>query len=124
MADTSALMYSVASECLKRPPYRCLASEIRELIPLLLHAQAAQDLRSLTDRYERLANYLEVFRAVQEGIQLADSIRILRHPARPRPGYCDPLGSFISELRAYCCSRRCDWQDKDRLQRNWHSARC
>jgi len=40
--------------------YRCMASEIRELIPLLLHSQAAQDLRSLADRYERLANYLEV----------------------------------------------------------------
>jgi hypothetical protein len=40
--------------------YRCMASEIRDLIPLVLHARAAEDLRSLADRYERLANYLEV----------------------------------------------------------------
>ena len=40
--------------------YRHMASEIRDLIPLLLHAQAVADLRLLADRYERLAHYLEV----------------------------------------------------------------
>ena len=40
--------------------YRSMASEIRDLIPLLLHAQAVADLRLLADRYERLAHYLEV----------------------------------------------------------------
>jgi hypothetical protein len=40
--------------------YRDMASEIRDLIPLLLHPQAVADLRSLADRYERLAHYLEV----------------------------------------------------------------
>ena len=40
--------------------YRAMASEIRDLIPLLLHAQAVADLRLLADRYERLAHYLEV----------------------------------------------------------------
>ena len=32
--------------------YRAMASEIRDLIPLLLHAQAVADLRLLADRYE------------------------------------------------------------------------
>ena len=40
--------------------YRSMASEIRDLIPLLMHAQAVADLRLLADRYERLAHYLEV----------------------------------------------------------------
>ena len=40
--------------------YRSMASEIRDLIPLLMHAQAVADLRLLADRYERLAQYLEV----------------------------------------------------------------
>ena len=40
--------------------YRAMASEIRDLIPLLLHAEAVADLRLLADRYERLAYYLEV----------------------------------------------------------------
>jgi hypothetical protein len=40
--------------------YRYMASEIRDLIPLLLHPQAIADLRLLADRYERLADYLEV----------------------------------------------------------------
>jgi hypothetical protein len=40
--------------------YREMAREIRDLIPLLLHAQAVEDLRLLADRYERLAHYLEV----------------------------------------------------------------
>jgi hypothetical protein len=40
--------------------YRAMASEIRDLIPLLMHAQAVADMRSLADRYERLAHYLEV----------------------------------------------------------------
>jgi hypothetical protein len=40
--------------------YREMASEIRGLIPMLLHAQAVADLRLLADRYERLAHALEV----------------------------------------------------------------
>jgi hypothetical protein len=39
--------------------YRDMASEIRGLIPLLIHPQAVADLRLLADRYERLAEYLE-----------------------------------------------------------------
>ena len=38
--------------------YREMASEIRELIPLLLHSEAVADLRLLADRYERLAHFL------------------------------------------------------------------
>ncbi|MGO9804596.1 MAG: hypothetical protein ACLPTM_04430 [Steroidobacteraceae bacterium] len=40
--------------------YRDMASEIRDLIPLLLHAQAVADLRLLADHYERVAHYLEM----------------------------------------------------------------
>ncbi len=40
--------------------YRAMASEIRDLIPLLLHAEAVADLRLLADRYDRLAHHLEV----------------------------------------------------------------
>jgi len=40
--------------------YRDMASEIRDLIPLLMHPQAVADLRLLAGRYERLAHYLEV----------------------------------------------------------------
>lgn len=40
--------------------YRHMASEIRELISLLVHPRAIADLRSLADRYEKLAHYLEV----------------------------------------------------------------
>ena len=40
--------------------YRYMAREIQDLIPLLVHPQAVADLRSLADRYERLAQYLEV----------------------------------------------------------------
>jgi hypothetical protein len=39
--------------------YRDMASEIRDLIPLLVHSQAVADLRVLANRYERLAHYLE-----------------------------------------------------------------
>jgi hypothetical protein len=38
--------------------YRAMASEIRDIIPLLLHARAVADLRLLADRYERLAHAL------------------------------------------------------------------
>lgn len=40
--------------------YRHMANEIRDVIPLILHPQAIADLRLLADRYERLAEYLEV----------------------------------------------------------------
>jgi hypothetical protein len=35
--------------------YRAMASEIRELLPSLLHSESVADLRLLADRYERLA---------------------------------------------------------------------
>jgi hypothetical protein len=38
--------------------YREMASEIRDLIPLLLHSESVADLRLLADRYERLAHHL------------------------------------------------------------------
>ena len=40
--------------------YRVIASEIRHLIPLLIHPQAVADLRRLADLYEKLAQCLEV----------------------------------------------------------------
>jgi len=40
--------------------YRSMASEIRDLIPLILHSESIADLRLLADRYERLAHTLEV----------------------------------------------------------------
>lgn len=40
--------------------YRVMASEIRDLIPLLIHPQAVADLRLLADCYERLAQRLDV----------------------------------------------------------------
>ena len=40
--------------------YRVMASEVRDLVPLLIHPEAAADLRLLADRYERLAQRLEV----------------------------------------------------------------
>jgi hypothetical protein len=39
--------------------YRYMATEIRDVIPLIVHPQAAADLRLLADRYERLAQYLD-----------------------------------------------------------------
>lgn len=39
--------------------YRYMATEIRDLIPLLVHPQAMADLRRLADSYERLAHELE-----------------------------------------------------------------
>jgi len=43
--------------------YRAMASEIRELIPSLLHSESVADLRLLADRYERLAHCLEGYPA-------------------------------------------------------------
>jgi len=40
--------------------YREMAKEIRALAPKVKHRQALADLRLLADRYERLADYLEV----------------------------------------------------------------
>jgi hypothetical protein len=40
--------------------YRAMASEIRDLIPSLLHSESVADLRLLADRYETLAHCLEV----------------------------------------------------------------
>ena len=39
--------------------YRVMASEIRDLVPLLIHPQAIADFQLLAERYERLAQYLE-----------------------------------------------------------------
>lgn len=39
--------------------YREMASDIRALVPMLKHTEAAKDLCSLAARYERLAVYLE-----------------------------------------------------------------
>jgi len=39
--------------------YRYMATEIRDVIPLIVHPQAVADLRLLADRYERLAQYLD-----------------------------------------------------------------
>jgi hypothetical protein len=39
--------------------YRAMASEIRELIPSLLHSESVADLRLLADRYDKLAHCLE-----------------------------------------------------------------
>ena len=39
--------------------YRHMATEVRELIPLLVHPQAIADLRLLAARYEKLAQCLE-----------------------------------------------------------------
>jgi hypothetical protein len=39
--------------------YRYMATEIRDVIPLIVHPQAVADLRLLADRYERLAHYLD-----------------------------------------------------------------
>jgi len=43
--------------------YRSMASEIRDLIPLILHSESIADLRLLADRYERLAHCLEGYPA-------------------------------------------------------------
>ena len=40
--------------------YRAMASEIRDVIPSLLHSETVADLRLLADRYERVAHDLEV----------------------------------------------------------------
>jgi hypothetical protein len=42
--------------------YREMASEIRDLIPLLLHSESVAHLRSLADRYDRLARFLKAGR--------------------------------------------------------------
>ena len=43
----------------EREHYREVATEIRELFAVVRHPEAAQELRLLADRYERLADYLE-----------------------------------------------------------------
>ena len=43
--------------------YRAMASEIRDLLPSLLHSESVADLRLLADRYERLAHCLEGYPA-------------------------------------------------------------
>jgi hypothetical protein len=47
--------------------YHAMASEIRDLIPLLLHSESVADLRLLADRYERLAHCLKVVPAALPG---------------------------------------------------------
>lgn len=43
----------------EREHYREVATEIRELFSVVKHPEAAQELRLLADRYERLADYLD-----------------------------------------------------------------
>lgn len=43
----------------EREHYREVATEIRELFSAVKHAEAAEGLRILADRYERLADHLE-----------------------------------------------------------------
>jgi hypothetical protein len=43
--------------------YRAMASEIRDLIPSLLHFKSVAYLRLLADRYERLAHCLQGYPA-------------------------------------------------------------
>jgi hypothetical protein len=53
----------------EREHYREVATEIRELFSVVRHPEAAQELRLLADRYERLADYLE---------EVADSLLLRR----------------------------------------------
>ena len=46
--------------------YRAMASEIRDLIPSLLHSESVADLRLLADRYETLAHCLAQWRGSEE----------------------------------------------------------
>lgn len=43
----------------EREHYRQMATEIRELFCMIKHAEAAEELRLLADRYERLADYAQ-----------------------------------------------------------------
>jgi len=43
----------------EREHYREVATEIRELFSVVKHPEAAEELRLLAARYERLADYLE-----------------------------------------------------------------
>ena len=43
----------------EREHYREVATEIRELFSVVKHPEAAEELRLLAARYERLAEYLE-----------------------------------------------------------------
>jgi hypothetical protein len=61
--------------------YRHMASEIRDLIPLLIHPQTVADLRLLAARYERLAQYLEVAPRTPPDTLLADSLLEYRRQA-------------------------------------------
>jgi hypothetical protein len=56
--------------------YRDMASEIRDLIPLLVHSQAVADLRLLADRYEKLAHYLEVVQGKLPDTSLVEHRRL------------------------------------------------
>jgi hypothetical protein len=48
--------------------YREMANEIRGLVPMLNHTEAAMDLRLLAVRYERVAEYLAGGRVAQRDI--------------------------------------------------------
>jgi len=61
--------------------YRDMASELRDLIPLLLHSQAVADLRLLAARYDRLAHYLEVLPGTLPDTLLADTLLESRRQA-------------------------------------------
>jgi len=51
---------SKEADLMTKTDYREMANEIRALVPKLKHRRAVADLRLLADRYERLAEYLEV----------------------------------------------------------------
>jgi hypothetical protein len=61
--------------------YRDMASELRDLIPLLIHSQAVADLRLLAARYDRLAHYLEVLPGTLPDTLLADTLLESRRQA-------------------------------------------
>jgi hypothetical protein len=50
--------------------YHEMANEIRALVPMLTHTEAALDLRLLAVRYERLAEYLAAGRLAQRDVVL------------------------------------------------------
>jgi hypothetical protein len=61
--------------------YRDMASELRDLVPLLVHSQAVADLRLLAARYDRLAHYLEVLPGALPDTLLADTLLESRRQA-------------------------------------------
>lgn len=57
--DATGSAAEISMTDVEREHYREVATEIRELFSVVRHPEAAQELRLLADRYERLADYLE-----------------------------------------------------------------